>query len=62
MKQMTNEEYVSRSGNVCPFCGNLEVEGGATSVDGKEAWQTVQCSACEKEWLDIYVLTRFLEC
>lgn len=59
---MTNEEYVSSSGNVCPFCGNDEVEGEAINVEGKEAWQTVGCSACEKEWFDIYTLTRFVEC
>lgn len=59
---MTNEEYVACAGQVCPFCGDHDIEGGSIDIEGREACQTVKCSACEKEWLDIYTLTRLVEC
>lgn len=59
---MTSEEYVACGGQVCPFCGDHNIEGGSVDFDCREVWQTVKCYACEKEWLDIYTLTHFVEC
>lgn len=61
MSTMTNEEYVACSGQVCPFCGDHDIEGGSIDIEGRNAIQEMSCSACEKEWYDVYTLTSFVE-
>lgn len=56
----TNEEYVKDS-TCCPFCGSGDIEGNEISIDEGTATQLVYCLECEKEWIDCYQLTGYLE-
>lgn len=57
MQAMTDEQYLAKGGNVCPFCGSEEISGeGSVQVDSNEAWQTIVCRSCDKEWMDVYRL------
>lgn len=60
MKFKHLKEHLAQ-GCVCPVCGEDSVEGGEVDIDGREASQTVFCTACEAEWVDVYVLTHTLE-
>jgi transposase-like protein len=52
------KNYIQDSGNYCPHCGseNMEHSSGFES-DYNQAWVSVICRNCEKEWMDIYTLT-----
>lgn len=54
---MTNEEYVAKGGNACPFCGSGHLEGDAIQSEGAKAWQEITCNGCGKVWQDVYQLT-----
>jgi len=54
---LTSEEYVAKGGNVCPFCGDTDIEGGPVIIDQGKAFQKVGCNGCEKDWTDTYTLT-----
>lgn len=56
---LTEEEYVAKAGNECPFCGSGEIEGQSVEVDAGSASQKVGCNSCGREWLDVYTLVGF---
>lgn len=58
---MTNKDYLAACGQICPFCGDHDIEGGPVDVESNFAWQDIKCNACEKTWQDIYTLTGFEE-
>lgn len=60
MSQMTDEEYVSHEGAICPFCRSPEVEtAGRLESDGSIVWQPCKCASCKKEWTDQYKLVGY---
>jgi len=50
------KSYVVTGGVSCPFCRSKDIEGGHIEVDAGSAWQPVTCSACGREWEDVYRL------
>jgi formate dehydrogenase maturation protein FdhE len=56
---ISNEEYVSKSGNVCPLCGSRNIESESIEADGTVAWAFTKCHDCESEWNDLYKLTAY---
>ncbi len=56
---MTDREYVDAGGQLCPFCGSTDISAGEIEVQGRSAWQQVDCGACEREWTDEFTLTGF---
>lgn len=54
---LSDEEYVNKSGNVCPFCLNENIEAEKyAQIDGASASQEVICNDCGEEWVDVYEL------
>lgn len=41
----------------CPYCGAEGVEGGEVQDEGDQHFQNITCSACNREWVDIYTLS-----
>jgi len=58
-KLMGDVEYRLRSGNKCPVCGELDIEGGFVEIDGAYGSQQCCCSACSHTWVDHYKLQGF---
>ncbi len=58
---MTSEQYVELGGIRCPFCGSQDIVGGPFEADAGGATQEVDCSRCDKSWLDIYTLIKYEE-
>lgn len=56
---MTIEQYVALGGIRCPFCGSQDIVGGPFEADAGGATQEVDCSRCDKSWLDVYTLTKY---
>jgi transposase-like protein len=60
MSILTEEQkkkYLEENGaNLCPFCKSTDISGGQIEIDGRIAWQEVSCSACGKNWNDLYKL------
>jgi len=56
---MTNEEYVNSGGCCCPFCRSQDIEGGSVDVDAGGASQECWCKACDRSWVDSYVLANY---
>lgn len=58
---MTEEvriRYVEQGSQRCPFCGSGQIATTSNiESDFNEAWQTVQCFICQREWRDYYKLT-----
>lgn len=50
------ETYLQDRGASCPKCGG-NIEGGEMRFDGGEIAQTVTCSDCGIEFVDVYRLT-----
>ena len=62
MPQLTEEEYVAKSGNVCPACGGTDLSStGPVETDTKIAWQPIECENCGATWNDCYTLTCYAE-
>lgn len=40
----------------CPYCSSGDIVGGVVEVDGRNAWQPITCSSCDKTWTDLYEL------
>lgn len=59
MKQLTDEEYVAKSGYSCPFCGSDQITGDAWETTGQAATQEVSCNDCNKAWYDVYELVGY---
>lgn len=56
---LTNEqvqEYLSKSGSSCPYCGSLDMDGEKLDADGDSIVQLVTCKKCGKTWNDVYHL------
>lgn len=49
-------KYLINNGNICPFCGSEEIEGGEHEYDDEIMTQVVFCKECNKNWVDIYRL------
>lgn len=58
---MTQEEYVTKGGTVCPFCGGENLEWHHIESTGGGAFQECWCLECEKEWYDVYGLKGYEE-
>lgn len=58
---MTNEEYLARSGQMCPFCGSdkLENDYADITVCAMFLFMEVQCVDCDAEWNNVFTLTSF---
>jgi hypothetical protein len=59
--KMTDQEYIYKGGNACPFCRSTDVEAGSIDIDGATCIQEVWCSECEEGWTDIYKLTGYIQ-
>lgn len=58
MTEEARKKYVERDFNHCPFCASkLIIPSSDIEADGNEAWQTVKCYFCEREWRDYYKLS-----
>lgn len=60
-KRLSQDEYVQKKGNYCPFCGACEFEGHEITVEAGKAFQEVTCNECGKGWYDIYQLVSYEE-
>ena len=49
-------DYVNSGGARCPFCGSDDIEAGPLEADADSAWGPVTCTACGREWQDVYLL------
>lgn len=38
----------------CHHCSSHDIEGGFVEVEGRHAYQTVQCLTCGHEWTEVY--------
>lgn len=56
---LTSSEYAAQGGNKCPACGSGDLDGHFIEVDGRQAWQPVDCRACGASWVDTYMLTGY---
>ena len=57
MKNFKNEYF--DDGFICPYCGEVGIESINEPVNhGNSITQDVVCSACDKEWKEIYNLVR----
>lgn len=53
---LTEEEYVRKSGLICPVCLSDQIEGSTIEIDDGYAWQNVNCTDCKSTWKDTYTL------
>jgi hypothetical protein len=46
----------------CPYCGaeREDLDYGNVEIDGKEAYQVVDCMACEKHFTEVYTFKRVI--
>ncbi len=49
-------DYIDCGGARCPFCGSDDIEAGRLEADADSAWGPVTCTACGREWQDVYFL------
>jgi hypothetical protein len=55
------QAYLARRGEGCPVCGETALEGDSYGwVDGT-IYQSITCTACGENWVDVYELDRILE-
>ena len=57
--QLTPTEYAAKMGMVCPFCLGSSMTTGHMQHDEQQAWMSVTCQVCGKEWNDVYQLTGY---
>jgi hypothetical protein len=48
------------SGDSCPFCHGVNIEGDRFTAEAGEVYQRVECADCGKVWHDIYKLTGYM--
>ena len=60
-RPLTDEEYVERGGNSCPYCRRGDVAGSSFEFEGGSLYQEVSCNFCHKDWVDAYKLTGYIE-
>lgn len=58
-KMLTNEEYLTHEGTICPVCGGDEIEGGPVQIESCAAWQEMGCINCGSSWHDVYDLIEY---
>ena len=46
----------------CPYCGadREDLDYGNVEIDGKEAYQVVDCMVCEKHFTEVYSFRRVI--
>jgi len=54
------DEYVSKGGIACPFCGAADIESGPLEADGPEATAEVECRQCHRSWTDVFRLANVI--
>lgn len=50
------EDYISKGGVLCPYCGSGNIKGGEFNIDAGTASQEVGCDDCDSAWVDVYKL------
>lgn len=60
MPTVSQSQYISNS-NVCPHCGQKNLDGDSMQVDSNIAWQSIWCEDCGLTWIDEYKLTGLSE-
>jgi len=58
MSQMTDAEYVDKSGLVCPYCKSKDVSAGDYDVDSTSVSVDVQCHSCKKRMVRCICFSR----
>ena len=59
---ISNEEYIKNGGVRCPFCKSDDIRTvGSLESCGINAFQSVACNCCGKNWTDEYTFTGFSE-
>jgi transcription elongation factor Elf1 len=56
MTSKQRRKYLKHKGVRCPYCGSEDIVGESVEIDGGTATQEVDCSACQREWQDVYAL------
>lgn len=57
---ISDPEYVSRQGMICPYCGSDQIRGGPVTTTGPDvAVGSVRCQNCGKKWEDVFLLTGY---
>ena len=51
---LQKKEYLEGPNYKCPYCGEIDIEGGFVEIDGNDALQEVSCLECSKTWTDVY--------
>jgi len=57
-KSLTDEAkaaYLVNSDH-CPYCGSVDITGGAFEYGCGSVWQTITCMDCDRSWDDVYHL------
>lgn len=57
--KLSSDEYVSKLGAQCPFCGGESIVGGEINIDAGCASQEVSCHDCYATWQDVYNLVGY---
>lgn len=45
----------------CPYCGSTDITKGDTDFSYINAWETVVCNECGKEWVEEFTITDVTE-
>ena len=61
LRKKTIDSYIKRNGDGCLFCNSHNVEGRNLDLDEGAYRQTMSCSDCGHEWIDVYQLVRVIE-
>ena len=61
LTEKQKELHVEEGGKVCPYCRSHGISGGAVTVEGRKAWQEVECDECGHIWTDEYTLSGITE-
>lgn len=57
---LTDEQakaYLDGRGAKCPYCGSNDISGGDDDHSQDEVFQTIECEACHRCWVDVYKLS-----
>lgn len=57
LNQVIVDAYVHSGGSRCPFCGDVDIEGGSRDMDEGYVTQIITCNHCDETWEDIYLLS-----
>ena len=65
MKDETMDKVLSKRrfrGQKCPYCGadRKDLAYGSVENDGKEVFQVVDCTVCEKHFAEVYSFCRVI--